>query len=359
MKSPIISCIKNMFIYANLFIKNFMNLVEHIYLLHIIFSMKQMKNSSILILTFMILFILSSCDDESSNTTTNNQNINNENIVLTPETVLQACLIKDGCGFLSDGFIKQCVYDFYDRIPYENFKGIWEDTYKCVLKAQSDCIEVGKCFGEPVSCDFSIEKGYCDGNMRYYCDSLTNSMYGMNCGIQGLNCETGQDDYPVCTEATCISSSYEDNCDGNIMKYCENEIVTTRDCSVYDLFCQRIQIDATSFQVTCGGDGGQCEVDQFENSCDGNLKISCLNGTITTVDCSIYPINKKCEPGLNNNVRCVPEGTECEPDDEYCEDSYLAKVCIDGTFINVDCRDLGFGRCSGVGPSPGYGAHCR
>ncbi|MGM0596284.1 MAG: hypothetical protein ACQES9_04525 [Myxococcota bacterium] len=309
--------------------------------------------SILLLATFLV-----TCDDDSSGNNTNNENNHFENLEL--DDILDACIIKDACEIMRGGYIAPCVTAHYNNVSQTHTQPIWNDLYRCVLKAGSDCDEVRKCFGAgevPVSCDPATDPGYCDGNIRYYCDNFDNKMYAMDCAVSpGWICAEGDDEKAYCTESTCDDASFPVECDGDLIKRCENGIVNMVDCAVVGLACQKIEIEEGVFQLQCMGSGGQCDPEQFEGKCEGNTKVTCNNGIITSIDCPSLPGDKICEMGTNN-PHCNPAGQECEEGEEMCDGSFISKICLDGYFYERDCRDLGFRYCTGMGVNE-IGAHC-
>ncbi|MBU1238854.1 hypothetical protein KKF84_02545 [Myxococcota bacterium] len=321
-----------------------------------------MKNPTLFI--FAVIFggfLCLACDDDSSSTT-NNEN-NNNFTSLTPDNILDACLIRDACEVLNGGYISPCVTAHYDQVEQQHTQPIWNDLYRCVLKTGGVCSEVEKCFGNgilPQSCDPNTQKGYCDGSIRYYCDSFSGTMYAMDCGEAGYECVVGYDGNTACTEAACDDSTFEVACNGTLMRVCDNGYINTTDCGVLGLDCVRGEIEEGVFKLFCMGDGGQCDAETYVPTCDGPNKVTCDQGVVTTIDCTALPGDKMCVPPEDETdiPRCNPAGQECEEGEEYCLDSFVARICIDGYFYDRDCTELGFTRCTGLGVNHDIGAHC-
>lgn len=303
------------------------------------------------------------CDDGSSgNNTTNNAN-NFQN--LTHDDILDACLIRDACEVLNGGYIAPCVTAHYNTVVQQHTQPIWNELYRCVLQTGGVCEEVEKCFGNgllPQSCDPATQKGYCDGTVRYYCDSFSGTMYAMDCGEAGYECVVGDDDNTYCSVSACDPDTFEIECDGSLMHVCDNGYVNTKDCAVLGLDCAKLLVDEEQqlYRLYCVGDGAACNPDEFVPSCDGDSKVTCDLGITTSVDCTGLPGDKMCEPPADETdiPRCEPAGQECEEGEEYCLDSFVARICLDGTYYDRDCTELGFTRCTGIGVNHDIGAHC-
>jgi hypothetical protein len=329
-----------------------------------------MKKSPLNLLTVLLVLIistclLSSCDDSSSssnNTNNDNNNNNNNFLSLTPDLIVEACLMRDACGVMNGGYIGPCVTAHYGSVEQQHTQPIWNELYRCVLQTEGVCSEIEKCFGNgapPVSCEPSTEKGYCDGSVRYFCDNFDKTMYAMDCGPAGYDCVVGDDGNTACTESACSNETFEIDCVGSLLRVCDNGFINTSDCAVLGLECSRQEIE-DGFQLFCLGDGGQCDPEEYTPTCDGNIKKTCDGGMEVSIDCTELPGDKKCEPPINVDAvsHCVPAGDECIEGDEYCLDSFVARICIDGTYYDKDCTTLGFTRCTGIGVNHDIGAHC-
>jgi hypothetical protein len=314
-----------------------------------------MKNSIILIALLSVL--PGACSDPKKKT----ENNNNQDQWLDHTQILQACLIRDACDVMPVGYISPCVTAHYDQVALENQQGIWNEVYKCVLASGGSCTTVKECFGNgalPATCDPSTQPGRCEGDVRYWCDSFNREMYAMNCRDAGMTCVVGDDGTPQCTLNSCDTATYSPICDGDRQRLCDNGYINTVDCTVLGLPCTRLQTDEDVWQTFCMDDGGQCDPTEYEGTCEGNIKNDCSGlGVVQRIDCSQLPGDKTCEMTVNGPA-CNAAGTECGLGEEGCLDDFTARVCLDGTWQMVDCRTLGFTRCTGRGAARDIGAHC-
>ncbi len=302
-------------------------------------------------------FLAGACSDPKKKT----ENTNNQNQWLDPVQILDACLIRDACDVMPVGYISQCVTAHYDQAALENQQGIWNEVYKCVLAAGGNCTTVRECFGNgalPATCDPGTQKGRCEGDVRYWCDSFDREMYALNCRDSGMTCVVGNDGTPQCTLNACDVATYDPICDGDKQRLCDNGYINTLDCNVLGLPCALLQTDEDVWQPFCIGDGGQCDPAEYEGTCNGTIKTDCSSlGVVQQIDCAQLPGDKTCEMTVTGPA-CNPAGTECELGEEGCVDDFNARVCLDGTWLSVDCRTLGFTRCTGRGAARDIGAHC-
>jgi hypothetical protein len=182
-------------------------------------------------------------------------------------------------------------------------------------------------------------------------------MYAMNCRDSGMTCVVGDDGYPQCSLNSCVESEYEPMCDGDRQRICVSGYINTTDCTVMGLPCALIQIEEDVFQPYCVGDGGQCDPAEYEGTCEGHIQTTCSGiGLVQSVDCSQLPGEKTCVMTVNG-PSCNAAGTECDLGEEGCLDDFTARVCLDGTWFFVNCTELGFTRCTGIG-AQSVGAHC-
>lgn len=307
---------------------------------------------------FAAIFLLSACSDSGKKKSANNTN---NNQLLGYGEILNACLVRDACDVMPVGYISDCVKAHYNQAALENQQAIWNQIYRCVLAAGGNCTEVKKCFGNgslPSTCDPQTEKGRCEGDVRYWCDSFTRQMYAMNCREAGMTCVVSTEGYPQCSLGSCTDDTYNAMCDGDIQRVCANGYINTIDCTALALPCIMLQVDESVFRPYCMQDGPQCKPDEYEGVCEGSIQVDCNRmGVVQHVDCSQLPGEKTCVMTVNG-PSCNAAGTECSEGEEGCLDDYTARVCLDGTVYTVNCQDLGFTRCTGRGASHDIGAHC-
>lgn len=311
----------------------------------------------LLILITLLSVLPGACSDPKKKTANNN----NQDQWLDHTEILQACLIRDACDVMPVGYISQCVTAHYDQVALENQQGIWNEVYKCVLASGGSCTTVKQCFGNgalPVACDPSSQPGRCEGDVRYWCDSFTRQMYAINCRDAGMTCVMGDNGTPQCTLNSCNPATYSPICDGDRQRLCDNGYINTVDCTVLGLPCTRLQTDEDVWQTFCLDDGGQCDPAEYEGTCEGHIRNDCSSlGVVQRIDCSQLPGDKTCEMTVNGPA-CNAAGTECDLGEEGCLDDFTARVCLDGSWHTIDCRTLGFTRCTGRGAARDIGAHC-
>ena len=278
---------------------------------------------------------------------------NNDTGIITRQQALEACLSADACGIMPFVYASLCVEASWDQQLHTSTLPIWNAIYRCVLASSGSCSAVRACFGggsEPPSCA-SASDGYCDGDIRVFCDTFDHSLYTQDCSLAAQVCLVSEvatgTMAPVCAAGPCQEAPDPGECRGNLLLSCDREVRYLRDCAALGLVCG----DGLSGVKACVGDGAACDSYTFVPTCDGKVVTRCVHNRLDTLDCAQLPGDKTCEPG---RTECVAAGTQCEAGQESCQGS-LIRVCVDGSIKQVDCQTLGYSRCE----LRSGGAHCR
>lgn len=278
----------------------------------------------------------------------------NSSQIITRNEALRACLAADACGVMRFLYASLCVEANWDQQYHTGTVPIWNRIYQCVLQNLGDCEAIGACFGggaAPQACS-STGDGYCDGNVRYYCDTFDQKLYAQDCSIANQVCVMAQMSptvqAPVCAQGPCDTGSNPTECRGNLLYNCDQGAYVIRDCSALGLVCGDAAMGSNQ---TCVGEGAACDSNTYEATCEGSVITRCVQNRLNELDCSTLPGDLTCESGRDE---CVPNGTQCEPGQESCQ-SGTVRICVDGSLEQIDCAELGLPSCEVVSG----GAHCR
>jgi hypothetical protein len=298
----------------------------------------------------LVLAVLSAgaCSDDDGGSNQNQPQI------ISRGDALRACLAADACGVMRFLYASLCLEANWDHQYHTGTVAVWNAIYVCVLDHLGDCDAIANCFGAgapPQPCD-STADGYCDGSIRYYCDTFDNKLYAQDCSAANQVCVMAQMSptvqAPLCAQGPCDSGSRPTECRGNLLYTCDQGAYVIRDCSAMGLVCGD---SVTGPNQTCVGEGGGCDSNNYDPSCEGTVLTRCVQNRINVLDCSTLPGDLTCEPGRDE---CVPAGTQCDPGQESCQ-SGTVRICLDGSLEQIDCAELGLPACELISG----GAHCR
>jgi len=139
------------------------------------------------------------------------------------------------------------------------------------------------------SCAFASDKGY------YDCAAATGGAAGSS-GDQGTGGSSGGSSEP---SSNCGSVTYEGECSGEVLQYCDNGTLTTVDCSDQGRQCEfNSQSGFYDCVVSGSGSGGsagssgdppatdECGTVTTEGECSGDVLSYCSSGSLVTLDCA-------------------------------------------------------------------------
>jgi hypothetical protein len=275
--------------------------------------------------------------------------------LITREEVLHACLRTDGCGVMPYGYLSHCVTSHYDESFVNQQMRIWSHLYRCVNAAGGDCPSIRACFSEgsqPEPCS-EMGDGYCDGDVRVYCDIMDRKLYRFDCSLSSLQCAVGEASggvlTPYCAYGPCNPNDYAPKCEGDWLLTCDDGYIDVWDCSAQGLGCGQ---KVTTPSMGCIGRGPECDP-AYTPTCEGDVLTKCVEGHLAVIDCRDLPGRLTCS--ADNGGECVQAGTQCTGSVEECQGT-VARVCLDGYWVTVDCVDLGFRECVVENSA---GVHCR
>jgi hypothetical protein len=215
------------------------------------------------------------------------------------------------------------------------------DIYQCVLGANGDCGATTQCFGssgedagtclpeslQEGTCSVTGSLSGCSGDAFGY--EIDCTLYNGTCGLQSA----GATSYYACVDMMCQAGALP-ACRGNVAEQCSATVVYgLLDCSQEGATC------ATDTDAGAYCKGAACT--GSEPSCDGNIAVTCLNGSQLKYDCTKGPTLHRCAQGV-----CVESNTACAIGaPETCSGTNVS-FCQDGTTTTIDCSKLGFATCA-------------
>ncbi len=253
------------------------------------------------------------------------------------------CLMKSVCdGWSTDTCLEKAASE--DAFIFSSGKYCEQENEvaRCIANAR-DCDDYWKCTRDTdfTVCDDSFVD-FCDGEVLVRCIRLHDDrrvVSRTDCrdfDNKCLSTELG----PMCAYDYCPQG---EGCDGDLLLYCTND-----DPSV-------------SFALDCGELGKECVDTQSgsycvdngptpcsEKACAGSVIQECYEGLLASWDCTIIDPEFVCFADEYNVLRCgMPEGNwECETHgDGWCEGS-VAKTCINGKIVSVDCSSFTSAVCT-------------
>lgn len=254
------------------------------------------------------------------------------------------CLKSSVCGdwYYVDSCIEKGGSD--DWLIYTPGSVFYEhaaEQARCI-RAASNCDDYWRCVLDTdfESCDGSFEN-HCDSDVATYCRGLPDDrqvIVRSDCsqwGYQCLSTESG----PMCGYDWCELGA---RCEGNLALDCTNDppfISFAYDCSQWGKKCVVGEYGPTCVDAVYVS----CETEM----CSGTVIQSCYGGYISSWDCSFIDPDFVCFINEYDDPRCgMPEGQwECNNHgDGWCEGS-VAKTCVNGKIVSVDCSSFMNARC--------------
>ncbi|MCD6497742.1 MAG: hypothetical protein J7M25_05470 [Deltaproteobacteria bacterium] len=305
--------------------------------------------------TLLVSIAPSACSGSSHGSEAVDAGLDAQPTLISRQEVVEGCLRSDVCGVMPYGYLSHCVTSHYDQAFDASQGALWSQIYRCVNQAEGNCKAVRQCYGggsDLLPCK-ELDDGFCDRDVRVYCDVMDRKLYRFDCRSTGQVCALGTlpggQTTPFCGYGACDSTDYEANCAGNLLLTCDQGYVNIRDCATDGVICGK----TNNGNLGCVGQGDPCPRNMTA-TCQGPVLNTCVGGRQAIIHCENLPGEKNCDP---KSLSCVGAGTECidGQDQERCDGNKVV-VCLDGYWYEVDCVELGFTRCEIVG---GAGAHCR
>jgi len=216
----------------------------------------------------------------------------------------------------------------------------------CIAEA-SDCAAVHACVTatpeQQAVCDTAPSgDGVCAGNVYVSCETIHESepgVFAVDCAVAGLICNVD-----ACVLDTCDPViDGEEHCEGNVLVTCSHGDISglvSNDCSSESMGGSICGTTASG-SLDCVGTGAACD-NLFERSCEGTVKVTCQSQKEARFDCSqveVMGYTYYCHGG-----QCVA-GEECESGHDSC-DGTVARFCMDGVWMDLDCAAYGFSGCT-------------
>jgi len=121
----------------------------------------------------------------------------------------------------------------------------------------------------------------------------------------------------------CGGLTYEGRCDGSVVQWCEGDQVLSYDCAYDGQTCGWVDSQAGYFCVQAGDSG--CGSIDWNGQCDGTVVKWCQDGVVETYDCAYE--NMTCGwAGQDLGNWCVPQGT-VQPGSGYGDSGHGGSGC--------------------------------
>jgi len=268
-------------------------------------------------------------------------------------SVVRACILAASCGAPGPNIsVSQCLAEF-GRTASRRDDTMLNHLLACA--GANSCAEFHSCWGgDLVMLSAYMVDAECVGNTisaelvegvtpaHFDCGAIGGQCVGLSSGALRVGCNVG-----ACGGPDPVAS-----CDGVTASGCGGWGEYTRvDCARSGRICT-----SDGRYAMCAGSGAAC--DESERvACAGSVATYCANGARATIDCATTMFATGCAAGAISSEPCTAAGRGC---DAYsfvgrCDGSVF-ELCVDGSIVSFDCRNIGFPRCDL--PSVGA-ARCR
>jgi len=281
--------------------------------------------------------------------------------------LVSACMAAEG---EHESFGGQCAMLYlYDRAAGRDRGSdvaLTASLLDCVDRAR-DCEGVRACVQadteQTAACYGHGDDQICVGDVLVECwqdDEAPPDAF--DCAAADLICGE-RDGEADCGESTCDPDSDEARCDGELLLECtDSGVWQARDCRYeQSVSCSgsaggfecTLEAGGTcgsgaDGEVTCIGDGANCDEESFATVCEGDVVVSCREGKEARLDCSQLAPELTCGPDAQlAGMSCVAEANECRVDsyDESCAGGVIT-FCALGEVASLDCKAKGLTACS-------------
>jgi hypothetical protein len=182
--------------------------------------------------------------------------------------------------------------------------------------------------------------GECQGSLLRWCEGGT--VRSFDCSIQGETCgfastDVGNNCIPIAAPSECDRLGYVGECSGTQLRWCESGVVRERDCAPLGQACA-YQDDQIGYNCLTPPAVSECDALGYAGECQGSLLRWCENGAIQTFDCSSN--RKACgwqsqDIGFNCLYTCESLGYVGTCDGE------VLRWCENGSMRQQSCGALG------------------
>ncbi len=258
------------------------------------------------------------------------------------QELLDACVRASACGVKTYPILGNCIEAYHNLYLPQGISPIYDTIYKCVNAAKGDCSAVIKCFGKRSDCD-NTYKDRCEGTVAVSCDLIAKTVYAVECADANMVCEIKQDgsrDSATCTPGKCYST-FGNSCSGSRKLNCTGGLTEVYECSVDELVCGST---SDSSGECIGATSSKCYVKKYTPTCKGTKRVTCVHGRESEYDCS----KRKYIGTACKGADCAVAGTACDHSFNRCAGDEL-EVCLDGSWVKVNCKGLGLGGCQQQG----------
>jgi hypothetical protein len=267
---------------------------------------------------------------------------------LDPDLVARAAVVIGSC-MPDDGVARNAMHIWLAHVSAARTYFRSAAQLECLANADCGCAAIEHCLGWVYESAAGECAGTCDGDVWSGCgDGIKLSM---DCSRFGLTCDP---------DASCLEGEAEPcegegedpgtcTADGNV-RFCDDGFMREAPCESLGFRC-----DAGR----CTGTGAACTQDLGHDSevsapvgtgCDGDVLIGCLNGKITSQDCSEEGPGFTCQAledsffcGLS--AECLPSYDSSIAAPSSCSGTVLS-FCTAGKLEQLDCTELGFSGCN-------------
>jgi len=211
---------------------------------------------------------------------------------------------------------------------------------QCVIKTGGDCVAAARCLGA------SPEAESCRASEAYSCDGRV--ARGCHRGILVRTTETCDDSsscYPCSGRGACcgLLCPKRLRCNGDVLPKCEHGFVAEEvNCRAYGMSCA----DHPTAVSDCLGNGPRCDRN-LRSRCDDQDLVTCFAGQELRVSCQELDgmVCASWNGPAQQGGRCLLPQRQCTAGNERCLGTTI-RFCDDGVVADVDCRVLGFEKCT-------------
>lgn len=228
-----------------------------------------------------------------------------------------------------------------------------------VTDGRADCASASA-LARAETCDGVPEEGECEENVLSFCDTEREDLVGeqvvhVNCEAYGQVCDpTGAvGDNPICVpHGACPEGlSYEGECDGNSLRFCESSAEYGDELYVFDCGvdeCRTVDGFADCFMV---GVADGCQEETAAGRCEGTEVVQCLGNVVAREDCAALGLECQTEGGESRcgvgdcPAECPADHTcasgRCEPDETPSREWTVAAYVVgDNNLADAVWSDL-------------------
>ena len=208
-------------------------------------------------------------------------------------------------------------------------------------RGASTCEEFLACSGvDPMTpCDVATVIPSCDGATLTSCD-VSGFARRVDCAADddgNTTCLEDEIGRPQCATGACVGEGAL-RCEADVIVFCGNGVQRrSEDCTLASQRCA----------VTPEGDRAAC-VDRVEacteDRCEGDVLLTCAEDLgVDEIQCPARLGGGRCAL-VDGAARCVTDAAECTDGEAACAGD-LARFCVRGAWIELDCASFEGGTC--------------